>query len=318
MKKYLKPFSFIASSFAMIVVVSLFLFFKTDLFKTNRDLWVQTVMSTSTHQWLATAFLSNEEIQEILADYEVENKENSTGDEVTIAAQSTASDNVEKTEISGETYQGYVLTIKDPSTVQLINTLDGDEGSKLSQVVTENNYVAAINAAGFNFTRNNSSGALGTFTMMDGELLYGEKEENYAIIGLTNEGKLLLGNYTYETALDAGITSAISFGPFLLVNGNEQITEEETGGLQPRSAIGQGTDGTFYFVVIEGRQADSLGATLYDLQEIMENLGAVNAVNLDGGGSSELYYEGERVNTLSNGNERSIPNAFVVTEKSLS
>lgn len=318
MKKYLKPFSFIASSFAMIVVVSLFLFFKTDLFKTNRDLWVQTAMSTSTHQWLATAFLSNEEIQEILADYEVENKENSTGDEVTIAAQSTASDNVKKTEISGETYQGYVLTIKDPSTVQLINTLNGDEGSKLSQVVTENNYAAAINAAGFNFTRNNSSGALGTFTMMDGELLYGEKEENYAIIGLTNEGKLLLGNYTYEMALDAGITSAISFGPFLLVNGNEQITEEETGGLQPRSAIGQGTDGTFYFVVIEGRQADSLGATLYDLQEIMENLGAVNAVNLDGGGSSELYYEGERVNTLSNGNERSIPNAFVVTEKSLS
>ncbi|WP_071130133.1 phosphodiester glycosidase family protein [Enterococcus timonensis] len=334
MKKIVKRTLITISTVAILAISGILIFFKTNIFQTYRDLWVQTAMTTSSHQWLATTFLSQEEIDNILANYVVTNDENSSAALVAItdtdtdsqsATDSTTSENTSITEISGDTYTGYVVTIKDPTTVQLINTLNADNtGTELSETVSENNIQVAINAAGFNFSRsrsssansdaNSSSGTLDSLTIIDSQLLYGDETETYPMIGLTAEGKLLLGNYTYQEALDAGIDDAISFSPFLIVNGNEQITETETGGYQPRTAIGQAADGTFYFVVIEGRSTTSLGATLYDLQEIMKNLGAVNAVNLDGGGSSELFYDGTLVNDLSNGSERSIPNAFIVTD----
>ena len=297
------------------------MFFKTDAFAKQRDLWVQTAMSTSSHKWLATTFLSESEISAILAKYQVSNTTNSTGDSVKISKVSTStnSDTTSIKEISGDTYTGYVVTVKDPSALKLVNTLSDDgDGTYLSDLVSsDSSVIAAINAAGFNFSRSGETtdeGALVSFTMMDGELLYGDKTTTYQMIGLTEAGKLILGNYTYEEALALGVEDAITFGPYLLVDGEKQITDTATGGYQPRTAIGQAADGTIYMVVINGRSTSSVGATLYDLQTIMSDLGAVNAVNLDGGGSSEMYYDGELINTLSNGSERAVPNAFVVTK----
>ncbi|MDR2977635.1 MAG: phosphodiester glycosidase family protein [Streptococcaceae bacterium] len=308
------------------VFTAIMLFFHTNLFSEQRDLWVQTAMATSSHKWLATAFMSESEIDNILEKYEVSNTTNTDASKVTIKATSsttsTSASNTSLKKISGSTYQGYVLTIKDPTTVQLMNTLTAsDSGSLLSNVVSSSDSItAAINAAGFNFSRHggrgssSSNSALDSLTIMDGELLYGDAETSYQMIGMSVEGKLVLGTYTYKEAIAAGINDAISFGPYLVVNGENQVDNENTGGYQPRTAIGQAEDGRIFFVVIEGRSTSSTGATLYQLQEIMNDLGAVNATNLDGGGSSELYYNDSLVNDLSNGSERAIPNAFVVTE----
>ena len=62
-------------------------------------------------------------------------------------------------------------------------------------------------------------------------------------------------------------------------------------------AIGQREDGIVLFLVINGRLANSIGADMIDLTDIMENYGAVNAANLDGGSSSELVINNNIINT---------------------
>lgn len=311
MKKTLKRILITLTLFLTLIILGITLFFKTDLFYDQKVIWVETAMSTTSHQYLATWFLSQDEIDTILASNAVVNETNTSSDSVSIT-ESTQEVNVYS--ISGATYTGTVVTVSDPSAVSLIDTTENNSGQKLSTVVSETDALVAINAAGFSFrNRSSSSSIINSLTIIDGELLYGDEDTTYSMIGLTENGILMLGNYTYEEAVTAGITDAIEFGPFLVVNGEAQVTSTSAGGIQPRTAIGQTADGTFIFVVIEGRTSSSLGATYYDLQQIMLEYGAVNATNLDGGGSSAMFYEGELMNTLSNGSERSIPNAFIVT-----
>ncbi|MDQ0359657.1 phosphodiester glycosidase family protein [Breznakia pachnodae] len=309
MRKIMKRIVVVLLVITLFCAGGIFVFFKTDLFATYRDLWVQTAMSTASHQFLATWFLSDDEIEEILNKYEVENTTNSTGEGISV---NNKEQEITIEEISNNNYEGYVVMISDPTSVSLVDTLDGDSGTKLSQTVEESGAVVAMNAGGYSVSRRGGNGTLNSLTIIDEELLYGEENEVYSMIGLTSDGILKLGNYTYDEAIEQGINDAISFGPFLIVDGVNQITDTSTGGLQPRSTIGQTSDGTIIFVVIEGRSTSSVGATLYDLQEIMQEYGAYNAANLDGGGSSTLYYEGKLVNELSNGKEREIPTAFIV------
>ena len=66
-------------------------------------------------------------------------------------------------------------------------------------------------------------------------------------------------------------------------------------------------------LVIDGRQVNSMGASMADLIEIMLRFGAVNAANLDGGSSSNLYYEGEYINDgVALTGSRDIPTSFIV------
>ena len=82
--------------------------------------------------------------------------------------------------------------------------------------------------------------------------------------------------------------------------GNHSIQGE-----QPRTAIGVIDENHFVFVVVDGRETGySRGVTMTELAEIMQGLGATEAYNLDGGGSSELWFNGEVVNQPSNGGER--------------
>jgi hypothetical protein len=81
----------------------------------------------------------------------------------------------------------------------------------------------------------------------------------------------------------------------------------------PRTAIGWTGAGEILLVVIDGRQRRwSVGASLVEMARVMRNLGAVQALNLDGGGSSTMVVEGEVVNRPSDGHERRITNAVVI------
>ena len=82
---------------------------------------------------------------------------------------------------------------------------------------------------------------------------------------------------------------------------------------QPRTGLGVTADGKILLVVIDGRRPHwSRGATLGELRTILRDLGAVDALNLDGGGSSEMVVDGEVVNRPSDGRERHIANAVLV------
>ena len=110
------------------------------------------------------------------------------------------------------------------------------------------------------------------------------------------------------------VTEAVSFGPALVVNGQETIKSGDGGwGIAPRTAIGQRSDGAIILLAIDGRTAKSLGASLKDVQNIMIQYGAYNASNLDGGSSTSMYNDGSIINNPCNAlGERAVPSAFIV------
>ena len=84
----------------------------------------------------------------------------------------------------------------------------------------------------------------------------------------------------------------------------------------PRTLFGQKKDGTFVFVVVDGRNRnDSKGLTAQQSAELMKELGCYNAVNMDGGGSSEMYIEGVVQNEPSDGVERKVGSVLMAIEK---
>lgn len=297
-------------------IIFIFLFFKTSLFQKYKEIWVETAMSTMNHKYLATWFMTDEEIQEILDSLKVVNNEDSNVNEIIIDVpieEEKKEITVEK--ITGKNYVGYVMIIPDASKVKLVDTRKQSRGTKLSEIVKNNNAIAGINAGGFTDEGGVGLGhQLCKATIVDKKLLFGYKNTQYSLIGLTEDKKLVLGKYTYQQALDVGIESAVEFGPYLIVNGNNQITNANSGGIHPRTAIGQRKDGTFIFVVIDGRQPGySIGTNLLELQNIFNRYDAYNAANLDGGSSSTMCYQGEVINKTSTpAGERYLPNAFIV------
>ncbi|MDO4901028.1 phosphodiester glycosidase family protein [Actinomyces sp.] len=119
-----------------------------------------------------------------------------------------------------------------------------------------------------------------------------------------------------QTLLDAGVWNTLSFGPALVRGGSvlagidavevdTNVGNHSIQGTQPRTALGAITDGHYALVVVDGRNKGySRGATMTELAQIMADLGCDCAYNLDGGGSSTLWFNGEVVNRPSNGGER--------------
>ena len=109
----------------------------------------------------------------------------------------------------------------------------------------------------------------------------------------------------------------ISGGPYLLKNGEKYIdTQEEKlnaiTGKNPRTAIGYTKDGNLIMVTIDGREQNSVGMTLGELAWFMQSIGAYEAMNLDGGGSSVMYVKGNIVNSPAQKGGIAISNAFVI------
>ncbi len=217
-------------------------------------------------------------------------------------------------DVVGATYRGKVIIVKDPSRVMLGVCGaygEGQQGATLSKIVDKYGGVLGVNASGFSDEGGQGSGAIPVgIVISEGQLLWGDLNTAYDVIGFDNNNILIIDRMTAAEALAMGIRDAMSFGPFLVKNGN---AVNHGGGVNPRTAIGQRADGAVIFAVIEGRQISSMGATLRDLSNLMLDYGAINAANLDGGSSSALYGDGEY---LIEGSYifgmRKLPNAFIV------
>lgn len=190
----------------ILALVFIYLFFKTSLFQKYKELWVVTAMSTMNHQYLATWFLSDEEIQEIMDKLEVQNNEDTNLNEIKIAILKEDKKEITVEKITGKNYVGYVMIVPDASKVNLVDGRKQARGSKLSEIVKNNNAIAGINAGGFADAGGVGSGnILCDATIINKKLLYGNKTSKYSLIGLSSDKKLVLGKYTYQQALNAGI-----------------------------------------------------------------------------------------------------------------
>jgi exopolysaccharide biosynthesis protein len=113
---------------------------------------------------------------------------------------------------------------------------------------------------------------------------------------------------------------ALGAGPMLVRNNSvflttkvEDFGSDVAGGRAPRTAIGLKADGNMMLVVVDGRQENSIGMTLLELALFMQELGAQDAMNLDGGGSSEMVINGKIVNKPSDKRERRVGDALVIS-----
>jgi exopolysaccharide biosynthesis protein len=227
---------------------------------------------------------------------------------------------VEIEEVSGTGYTGYVMTVNDPTKVRLGVPSKIGSGEKVTSMVKRTGAIAGVNGGGFadpNW-KGNGFKPIG-LVVSQGKLFYnglGGKKSTQ-IVGLDKQGKMVAGNYSLDEMSKMGVQEAVSFQPRIIVNGKGLIKNAAEGwGIAPRTAMGQRADGALLFVVIDGRQPGySIGANLYDVQQIMLKHGAVIAANLDGGSSTVLVKDNEIVNKPSSQyGERYLPTAFLVFE----
>lgn len=313
---------FIVFEFIFTGITAPFLVFYGPFNKVKKTI-VGAAMTTLSHQYIAKVFLSDKQISDILSDDKIETVEQ---DEVeTIKFENKHDSSIERYDIDGKKFKGYMLVIHDPSRVKVgVSKKLGVEGQITSQIAKDNNAVAAINGGGFTDKASEDSTWTGTggqpvgIIMSNGNVKYNDIKDEYQkvdVMAITKSGALLVGPHSLNEMKNLGVTDAISFGPAIIVNGRNTIKGDGGWGIAPRTAIGQKKDGSILFLVIDGRQVSSVGATLKDVSEVMLQYGAYNATNLDGGSSSSMYYDGEVINNPCDPlGERSVPSIVYVTQ----
>lgn len=287
---------------------------------------VGTAMATFTHRYIARAFLSDAEINKIL-----NNNSSASGNEKQdlnkVQAQHINDSKIVLHKIQTQKFDGYVMEIDDPTRVKVALTKKlGKEGQKTSVIAKEHNAIAAINGGGFSDQSPDGKLWAGTgayptgLVMHDGNVLFSDiksedRVQDPPVVAITDKGLLMVGKYSINQLKQAGVKEALSFAPILIINGKKQIDSgNDSQGLNPRTAIGQKKDGTILFLVIDGRQGFKLGASLKEVQDILYEFGAINAIELDGGSSTTMYYNGDVINNPCDPlYERTVATALYVT-----
>lgn len=298
-------------------------------FKNVKTTIVGAAMTTLTLQWMVTTFLSDEKIKEIMKEQSVATivQDDLNDKDSGIKIENKNDNSIERYDITGKKYKGYVLVINDPTRIKVgYSSKLGKEGQLTSEIAKDNDAIAAVNGGGF---KDKAVESLWTGTganpagiiMAGGKIVYNDIEdenEKRDVIALTKTGKLLVGKHTIKEMKEVGVTEAVSFGPALIVNGKKTINNGDGGwGIAPRTAIAQRNDGAIILLVIDGRQVNSLGATLREVQDLLyDEYGAYNATNLDGGSSSTLFYDDEIVNNPCDSlGERAVPSIIYVENR---
>lgn len=274
-----------------------------------RSWFIPTAMTTLSHQYFATWLYSKEEIDLVLSENQIiESGEDTDLDLIHIGENKPTTTYENKYEeqilkrdendvykiipISGDGYKGFLAAIYDPSKVAVRTTKYLHvKGQFVTDMASDAKALLAINGGGFVDPNNTGSG--GTphgLVMQDGKVITNLAYNSVGgLIGFTNENKMVLGRMSLKEAQNKGVRDAVTFGPFLIVNGKRSFIKGNGGwGTAPRTAIGQRQDGIVLFLVIDGRRLKFPGADMVDLTDILENYGAYNAANLDGGTSSVM------------------------------
>ena len=139
---------------------------------------------------------------------------------------------------------------------------------------------------------------------------------NYLFFGADSEGNFSIideSDTTAQSLSDAGVWKVLSFGPALINNGKITVTSDSEVGKSmssnPRTAIGQVSALHYIVIVSDGRTSESEGLSLLELAQLFAERRCTVAYNLDGGGSTTMWFNGEVVNNPTDGRssgERSV------------
>lgn len=293
---------------------------------TASRMFVRSVNETSAIGFLSKLYFTDEEIAEMIKSSGIEEYVPTDTTLINVPAEIPDStqpdawgyvdddgDGLILVPVSGASYNGYMLIVLDPSRVIL--GCDPSNfyyrGFTVEEFVKRYDAVAGINAGGFLDANGQGNGS-----MPDGLVAYKGSMYNDSVLrgfaGLDADHILHVGAQNRADAQALNIQYGASYGPVLVQNGeiNPAIAGETS--LNPRTAIGQRSDGAILMLVIDGRQITSLGASYQEEAEVMVRFGAVNACNMDGGSSTILYFEDHIVNSISLVGIRPVPTTFLV------
>ena len=192
------------------------------------------------------------------------------------------------------------------------NTYGNNVTAKTSETAANNNAILAVNGDYY--------GANTTGYVIRNGVVYRDtvrEDSSNGDLAIYKDGSFKI---IYEDQISAdqlvkdGVVNLLAFGPSLVENGEIVVdTNSEVGqsmSSNPRTAIGIIDENHYIIIVSDGRTSESEGLSLYQMAEIMKSYGVKTAYNLDGGGSSTLYFNGQVINKpTTNGNtisERSV------------
>ena len=303
-----------------------------------RNIWIETAMTTDQHKWLATCFFPKYLIDEIMdaqvdikdigkTDINKEEKPDILGQKDLVVGELDSHGNevlindieqgIVVLKVKTSNYVGRLVLIDDPSRVYISATdYKNSRGEFICNYLEKEDAVIGMNASGFYDPGGTSVGGVVTAQCMSQGEYWGYYSSNYITVGFDKDDRLVVGEFSdWE---EHNMRDAFQYHPALIINGEKVIEGSSGWGLQPRSVIGQAENGVVMFFVVDGRQVGySLGATMGDCADVLEEYGAVNAGACDGGSSSVLAYEGEILNEPSTDmpTGRYLPNAWVVARK---
>lgn len=178
------------------------------------------------------------------------------------------------------------------------NTYGTNVTAKTSVTAAENNAILAVNGDYY--------GANSTGYVIRNGVVYRDtvrEDSSNGDLAIYKDGSFKI---IYEDEISAdqlvkdGVVNLLAFGPSLVENGEITVdTNSEVGqsmASNPRTAIGIIDENHYIIVVSDGRTSESEGLSLYQLAEVMKSYGVKTAYNLDGGGSSTLYFNGQVIN----------------------
>ena len=178
--------------------------------------------------------------------------------------------------------------------------------AKTSETAADNNAILAVNGDYY--------GANSTGYVIRNGVVYRDtvrEDSSNGDFAIYKDGSFKI---IYENQISAdqlvkdGVVNLLAFGPALVENGEIAVgTNEEVGqamASNPRTAIGIIDENHYIIVVSDGRTSESKGLSLYQMAEVMKSYGVKTAYNLDGGGSSTLYFNGQVINKPTTGGNR--------------
>ncbi len=309
-------------TFLLAVVLALGITIKmicSDSFPSAQKMFVTTVLESGQLKFLAGLFLSPEQVQAIVDENSMKELNAEVNSDLISFDNSTNTDqkDIEVEEVAGATYTGTMMIIKDPSRLSVASIYPWKaQGIPLEELCLQDGAIAGINGGLYN-SHNNSGGNPYGVLVSHGEIQYNKPWEwpGLVLIGFTEDNILEIidiNGYKQDQVealvKERKIRDAVTFQEEasdannhfvqLIINGESREMNGQGSGLNPRTAIGQRADGSVLLFVTDGRgKAGHLGASSGDLISVMEQYGAVNAANLDGGSSSCMWYNGEYLMT---------------------
>ena len=257
--------------------------------------------------------------EEILSNNDTDdslNEENDNTSLATITDTSYEDENISikiSTErVNNTTYYVAEISLSDSEylkTALAKNTYGRNIKETTSEMAENNNAIFAINGDYYGFRDYG-------YVIRNGVLYRNKANEDNDALVIDNDGNFSIVNeseVSAEELLNEGAWQVLSFGPALIEDGdivvdeNEEVSQAKTS--NPRTAIGQVDELHYIVVVADGRTSQSEGLSLYELAQVMKEYNCTTAYNLDGGGSSTMYFNGEVINNPTSGGsieERSV------------